>query len=72
MLNSVLYFGRKNCPYSNKVKNLLKKKSKKFYYIKSNFFGEKIDKKKIKNLTFDYIFCFRSFYILKKNLIEKC
>jgi len=72
MLNSVLYFGRKNCPYSNKIRDLLKKKSKKFYYIKSNFIGEKIDEKKIKNLTFDYIFCFRSFYILKKNLIEKC
>ena len=72
MFNSVLYFGRKNCLYSNKIKNLLKRKSKKFYYIESNLLGEKIDKKKIKNLNFDFIFCFRSFYILKKDLIEKC
>lgn len=72
MFNSILYFGRNNCFFSEKVKTFLKKNSKKFHYIESNFLGEKINTKTIYNLSFDYIFCFRSFYILEKNLIQKC
>ena len=33
---------------------------------------EKIPIKKISKKKYSYIICFRSFYILKKNLIEKC
>ena len=72
MFDSVLYFGRKNCSHSRKLKLALKKKSRKFYYIESNHHGEKLDTKKIKNLNFDFIFCFRSFYIFKEDLINKC
>ena len=69
-LGTVLFFGRKNCSYSKKVKNLLQKKSKKFYFFESKKKEEKINKKFLK-LKYDYIFCFRSFYILKENLLKK-
>ena len=62
--------GRSKCPYSKKIKNLLKKKSKKLYYFESNKIGEKINNEYLK-LNYDYIFCFRSFYILKKNILKK-
>ena len=71
MFNSVLYFGRKDCFYSSKIREFLKKSSKKFYYIESDFKNKKINKKIINNLSIDYIFCFRSFYILKGDLIKK-
>ena len=69
-LGTVLFFGRKDCLYSKRVKNFLQKKSKKFYFLQSKKKGEKISKKYFK-LKYDYIFCFRSFYILKKNLLKK-
>ena len=69
-LGIVLFMGRCKCSYSKKIKNLLKKKSKKLYYFESNKIGEKINKKYLK-LNYDYIFCFRSFYILKKNILKK-
>lgn len=69
-LGVVLFIGRKNCLYSKKIKKLLEKNSKKFYYFDSSKIGEKINKKYLK-LNYDYIFCFRSFYILKKNLLKK-
>ena len=70
-LGVVLFIGRNGCSYSKRIKKLLEKSSKKFYYFESSRIGEKINKKYLK-LNYDYIFCFRSFYILKKNLIEKC
>ena len=69
-LGVVLFMGRGKCPYSKKIKNLLKKKSKKLYYFESNKIGEKINNEYLK-LNYDYIFCFRSFYILKKNILKK-
>ena len=42
----------------------------KFYYFESSRIGEKINKKYLK-LNYDYIFCFRSFYILKNNILKK-
>jgi methionyl-tRNA formyltransferase len=69
-LGIVLFMGRSKCPYSKKIKNLLKKKSKKLYYFESNKIGEKINNEYLK-LNYDYIFCFRSFYILKKNILKK-
>ena len=71
MIESILYFGRSNCNYSNNLKKFLKKKSKKFYFIKSNKMYEKIPLKKILRNQYSYIICFRSYYILKKNLIRK-
>ena len=72
MFGKVLFFGRRNCPYTLLIKKILKKKSKKFYYIESSKINEKINLKIIKEKTFEYIFSYRSFYILKKNLLKKC
>jgi len=69
-LKSVLFMGRKNCYYSNKLKTYLKKNSEKFYYFESKKTSEKLNSKYLK-YDLDYIFCFRSYYILKKNLINK-
>ena len=63
-LGVVLFMGRSGCFYSEKIRKLLEKSSKKFYYFESNKIGEKIHKKYLK-LNYDYIFCFRSFYIFK-------
>ncbi len=72
MLGKVLFFGRKNCSYSKKLKIYLKGRCRKFSYVESSFVGEKISVSKFNEKNFDYIFCFRSFYILKKNLLNKC
>jgi methionyl-tRNA formyltransferase len=69
-LGVVLFMGRNNCSYSNRIKRLLEKSSEKFYYFESSRIGEKINYKYLK-LDYDYIFCFRSFYILKKNILNK-
>ena len=71
MIKSVLYFGRNNCNYSNSLMNFLKERSKKFYFVKSNKMYEKIPLKKILRNQYSYIICFRSYYILKKNLIKR-
>jgi len=68
-LGTVLFFGKDNCIYSEKVKKILKQNSKKFYFIKSKKRGENI-KKKFLNIKYDYIFCFRSYYILRKNILK--
>ena len=44
--------------------------SNKFYYLESNKIGEKVPRKFYKN-KYDYIFCFRSFYIITKKLLKK-
>ena len=72
MFNSVLFFGRKNCNHSNHIKKILKNKSKNFYFIESSKTNQKINLDKFKDINFDYIFSFRSFYILKKDLLSKC
>ena len=69
-LGVVLFMGRSGCFYSKKIRKLLEKSSKKFFYFESNKIGEKIHKKYLK-LNYDYIFCFRSFYILKNNILKK-
>lgn len=69
--NSVLFFGRQNCIYSKKLKKFIKRKTKKFYYIESKEKGENIKIKKYLNKKYDFIFCFRSYYILKKNLLKR-
>jgi methionyl-tRNA formyltransferase len=69
-LGNVLFFGRSNCIYSKKIKNFLKKNSKKLFYFESNKIYEKINKKYLK-IKYDYIFCFRSYYILKENILKK-
>mgnify|MGYP006098869847 CR=1 FL=1 len=72
MFGNVLFFGRKNCAHTLLIKKFLKKNSKNFYYFESSKVNEKIDIGKIKKKTFEYIISFRSFFILKKELLEKC
>jgi methionyl-tRNA formyltransferase len=62
---NILYFGRNNCNYSKQLAKFYKKKSKTFYLITNKI------NIKIKNLDLDFIFCFRSYYILKQQLINK-
>ena len=71
MFENILFFGRKNCKYSMRVSNFLKKNSKKLIFIKSSKRNQLIILKKIKNQQFEFIFCFRSYYILKKKLISQ-
>ena len=71
MFDTVLFFGRKNCIYSNYIKKLLKNKSRRLQYIESNSLNEKLSNRIIKYSRYDYIFCFRSFYILNNNILKK-
>ena len=41
MLGHVLFFGRKRCKFTKRLKKYLKKKSLKLYYIESSSYGEK-------------------------------
>jgi len=72
MFSSVLYFGRQNCKYSKILEKYLKNNSRKFVSIKSNFKKEVIKQKLISNKKFDYIFCFRSYFILNKKILNNC
>ena len=69
-LGVVLFSGRKNCIFTRKIKKFIKKKSDKFYYIESTKIGEKLPKS-ITKISFDYIFLFRSFFLLKKNFLNR-
>ena len=72
MSERVLFFGRENCIYTNKIYIFLKKKFKKIIFLKSKKIGEKLNENdKIFRKKFDYIFCFRSFYILNKLLKKR-
>lgn len=69
MINSVLFFGRKNCKYSLKIKSFLKKKVKLVDIIFSENERE-INISKFLKKNYDYIFCFRSKFILKANILK--
>ena len=65
----VLFLGRKNDRYSNQIYSFLKKKIKTVNVIWSGFYKEK--KKSIfLNKKYDYILCFRSYYILSEKNIS--
>ena len=67
----ILFLGRKNCNYSLKLEKFLKNYSTNLISISSKKIGDKINYKKIKNKKIDFIICFRSFILVKKNLIKK-
>lgn len=71
MKYSILFLGRKNCKYTSKLEKYLKIYSPNLISIKSKKIGEKISPKRIKNKKFDYIICFRSFFLIRKKLLEK-
>ena len=70
-LKKILFFGRENCKFSDKIKKYLNNYSQSVLYIKSKKKNQKLSIKKLKNKTFDFIFSYRSFFILKKKLINQ-
>ena len=67
---TVFFSGRKNCTYSKKIKIFLKKRCSKLYYLDSNKIGEKLPKN-ITKRKFDYLFLFRSYFIIEKKFLKK-
>ena len=70
-LKKILFFGRENCQFSDQIKKYLEDNSKSVLYIKSKKKNQKLDIKELKNKKFDFIFSYRSFFILKKKLISQ-
>ena len=69
MNRKVLFFGRHNCIYSQKIYVFLKKNFNKVTFVKSKKIGEKLNENnKLLRKNFDYIFSFRSYYVLDKIL----
>ena len=71
MIDSILLFYRKNCYYSKSLISFLKKKTRKLYLVENENNKKFKNLKNLKKRNYSYIFCFRSFYILKKDLIKK-
>lgn len=67
---NILLIGRVNCIYSKRLFFILKKLSKRLDYFESSKRGEKLNSKFLKK-SYDYVFCFRSYLILKENFIKK-
>lgn len=70
-LKKILFFGRENCKFSDKIKKYLENNSQSVFYIKSKKKNQKLSIKKLKNKEFDFIFSYRSFFILKRRLINQ-
>jgi methionyl-tRNA formyltransferase len=73
MFNKILCLVRKNDDYSKKLVRYLKKRSKKLVIFNSSKVNEKIKSKifQVPNNHYDYIFSFRSYFILKKQHLKK-
>ncbi len=67
--DKILFFGRYKCAHSLKILKFLKSRSKKVYFYRSKKVGEILNIKK-NHLKCDYIFCFRSYFILRKKHIN--
>lgn len=67
---NILLIGRVNCNYSKRLFFILKKLSKRLDYYESSKRGEKLNSQILKK-SYDYVFCFRSYVILKENFIKK-
>ena len=65
-----LFFGKKNDIYIKKIIIFLKKKFDLSLSLSSSP-NENLDVKIKKTKNIDYIFCFRSYFILKKNILSK-
>lgn len=74
MFKKILFFGKKNDFLTKKLINFLKKKTKKINVIligeikKTEHFLKYLD---VPDAYYDYIFCYRSYYILKNSDIKK-
>lgn len=67
---SALCFFRNNCPYSKIAKVKLEELGFEIESVVSSYRGEVLPKE-IHNWSGDYIFCFRSYYILPETLLNK-
>ena len=67
----ILFIGKKDDKYSIKYYLYLKKNFRYVSVIYNNLINHKEIKRRIKNWRGDYIFCFRSNYLFKKNEIRK-
>tara|TARA_S200000501_G_scaffold276234_1_gene260091 strand:+ start:140 stop:1348 length:1209 start_codon:yes stop_codon:yes gene_type:complete len=65
----VIFFARESDPYSLEIFRLLKLTFRNVEAVWSKTFNEKINLKNLKSC--DYIFCFRSYLILKKSTLQK-
>mgnify|MGYP001164204806 FL=1 len=66
----VLFFGRKDCNYSNLAEKHLKQYDLNINTVISSRRNEDLSKE-VKDWSGDYIFCFRSLYIIPKILIDE-
>ena len=64
------FFGKENDIYTKKIILFLKNKFDLIIFLSSTP-NEKFDIKIKKTKNIDYIFCFRSYFILKKNILSK-
>ena len=67
MFNKILFLRRKSDFFSKKIISELKKKSRYLKVITTDRRNVKINL----NIKFDFIFSFRSHYIIKKKLLNK-
>ena len=73
-MNRIIFIGREDCNYSERIYSNLKKISKKIVFIRSNIDNSKKIEQKLKKLKkdeFDYLICFRSFQIIKQEVLKK-
>ena len=66
----ILFFGRKNDNFSQKLLKFIKKKSKK--KVKTYLTEKHNQKLNVKIQSYDYIFSFRNYYKIPKNLLLNC
>lgn len=64
-----LYLTRKEIQYNRTIYNIIKKNFKNIEIFYSSKVGQKLPKKYLK--SYDYIFSYRSYVILKKNILKK-
>jgi methionyl-tRNA formyltransferase len=65
----VLYLTRKNIKYQKNIHKILKKKFSNINVVYSKKTGETLSKKF--NVSYDYVFSYRSYIILKKDFLKK-
>lgn len=68
---AILLFSNSSCVYSSKVKEYIKNNSEKLICVDSKKINEKINVNKLIKYKFEYIFCFRSYFILKNVFLKK-
>ena len=69
--SKILFFGKKNCSISKKMHQILKLNSKNVFRINIDQNNKKKYIKQLKNWSGDYIFSFRSKYIVPIKILKK-